>query len=65
MTKHEKLVVSAYTGILMTSWDEFQAYAEHLLGRAIFTHEFGTDRLVEQLKEATRQEFINICSKED
>ena len=65
MTKHEKLVVSAYTGTLMTSWDEFQAYAESLLERSIFSHEFGTDRLAEQLKEAVKQEFINICMRED
>ena len=31
MTKNEKLIVSAYTGVLMVDWNEFLDFAEEKL----------------------------------
>ena len=31
MTKNEKLIVSAYTGVLMVDWNEFLDFAEESL----------------------------------
>lgn len=39
MTKQERLIVSAYTGVLMCDFSEFQIYVEQLLQRPVFTHE--------------------------
>lgn len=33
MTKQEKCIVSAYTGVLMCDFDDLQQYLEKLLGR--------------------------------
>ena len=51
MTLHEKVVLSAYTGILMCSMDEVHKYIEKLLGRPVWTHELASEALWEQIKE--------------
>lgn len=33
MTKHEKIVVSAYTGVLMCDFDDLHKYIQEKLGR--------------------------------
>ena len=40
MTFEEKLIVTAYTKILMVNINDFHEYAEKLLERPIMTHEF-------------------------
>lgn len=65
MTKHEKLVVSAYTGVLMTKFNVFHAYVENVLKRPVFTDEMITDEFEAELKQAVKDEFLNICKKED
>ena len=39
MTKREKCVVSAYTGVLMCDFADLHQYIEQLLGRPVWTHE--------------------------
>lgn len=63
MTKEEKLIVSAYTGILMVNFNEFHKFAEAQLGRPIFSHEFG--RLAPVLSDAVRDKFIKLCEEEN
>jgi hypothetical protein len=65
MTKREKIVVSAYTGILMCEFNELQEYAEPLLNRPVYTHEFSYSHVVEEIKQRSRAEFLEICKKED
>ena len=43
MTKHEAIVVSAYTGFLMCDFGDVHEYIEKKLGRPIWTHEFALD----------------------
>lgn len=64
MTKHEKLVVSAYTGTLMTSFGDFHEYVEKLLGYPVFTHEFASPNLYDKLRELVKEEFLDICKSE-
>ena len=64
MTKQEKLIVSAYTGILMTDWDEFHKFAEELLGRSIYTHEFDKEEVVEEIVDKVRDDFMKLCEDE-
>ena len=45
MTKKEKLIVSAYTGVLMTKFDELHEFVEKKFGRPVWTHEFGDKNL--------------------
>lgn len=64
MTKQEKLIVSAYTGILMTEWDEFHKFAEELLGRPIYTHEFNEEEVVDEIVAKVREDFMRLCEDE-
>ena len=63
MTKYEKFVVSAYTGVYMGRRDEyfeFLNFAAMKLGKTeIYTHEI--PKVKAELKEAVRQEFLIIC----
>lgn len=61
MTKEEKLIVSAYTGVLMVDFDELHHYAEKLLGRPLWTHEFASESLVNEIKEKSTADFMKLC----
>lgn len=60
MTLHEKVVLSAYTGILMCSMDEVHKYIEKFLGRPVWTHELASEALWEQIKEKAKPDFLKI-----
>lgn len=62
MTKEEAAIVSAYTGILIGEFSDMHEYVEKLLGRPVFTHEFGTG-LFEEIKEKSKVDFISITVK--
>lgn len=62
MTKREAAIVSAYTGYLIGEFSDFQAYAEEIMGRPIFTHDL--TRLEYELKEKSKKDFMNIKIEE-
>lgn len=64
MTKYEKIVVSAYTGILMCDFSDMHEYIEKKLGRPVFTHEMANKTLWNEIAEKTKDDFLAIC-KED
>ena len=45
MTKWEKVVISAYTGVLMCDFDDLHKYIEDKLGRPVWTHELSPWRI--------------------
>lgn len=64
MTKNEKLIVSAYTGILMVDWDEFLDFAEEKLGRPILAKETDTEKFAMQLMSVVEDDFMKLCDDE-
>ncbi len=62
MTKHESIVLTAYTGILMCNFSDMQEYADKLLKRATLTHEFGSEKFQDKLKELCKAEFMAIVT---
>lgn len=58
MTKREAAIVSAYTGYLIGEFSDFQVYAEEIIGRPIFTHEFPS--ISDELKEKSKKDFMSI-----
>lgn len=60
MTKYEAAVLTAKTGILIGSMSEFRKYAELLLGRQIYTHELVDEKLMEQIKDRSHNDFVKI-----
>ena len=68
MNKREALVFTAYTGqMFVKDFSEFHAFAEELLGRPIWTHQFANKDIAKLLKKSVEKEFIQICEhvKED
>lgn len=63
MTKEEKLIVSAYTGILMTNFSDFHEFAEKKLNRPVWTHEFASEMVANELKQAVREDFLKLCGE--
>lgn len=61
MTDRERLVVSAYAGVLMCDFAKFQSYVEELRGRPVFTHEMGLPDTYEEIKRKCQSEFMALC----
>ena len=57
MTKQERLIVSAYTGV-------FQIYVEQLLQRPVFTHELAMADVWQEIKEKSKPAFLALCRDE-
>lgn len=62
MTLHEKVVLSAYTGILMCDFSEVHKYIEKLLGRPVWTHELASEALWSEIKEKQSLIFTKSSS---
>jgi len=60
MNKKEAAIVSAYTGILIGSFDEAHKYMQEIMGRSLYTHELAFEGIVEEIKKKSRNDFINI-----
>lgn len=64
MALHEKVVLTAYTGVLMvTAPGELGAvykYIEKLIGRPILTHELASETLWDEIKEKAKPDFLKI-----
>ena len=63
MTQRERLVVSAYTGYLMTDWGLFHKFIEKLLGHPVWTHEFADEKVREKIREKIKPEFLALCGR--
>lgn len=61
MTKEEKIIVSAYTGVLMCDFSDMHQYIEEKLGRPVFTHELASQRICDEIKRAAKSDFMRIC----
>lgn len=63
MTKHECVIVMAYTGVCMLKGDDLQIfydYVEEIMGRRLYTHEIGEQ--ADAIKEAAKDDFYNLCA---
>ena len=63
MTKREKQVVSAYTGVLMCDFSDLHEYIEELIGRPVLTHELADDDILDEIKDKSMEEFLQISEK--
>lgn len=58
LTKEQGAIISAFTGILAGKFSDFAEYAERIIGRPIWTHQY--PGLSAQIKEAARADFMAI-----
>lgn len=63
MTQEEKLIVSAYTGFLMTDMGELQTFIEkEVLERPVFTHELADKAVQKEISERIKPRFLALCN---
>ena len=65
MTKNEKLIVSAYTGVLMVDWNEFLDFAEEKLKRPILAKETNTEEFANERIAIIEDDFIKLCEDDE
>ena len=64
LTCQEAAIIETYTGVVMLVGDKrkfIYDYAEKIMGRPVYTHEFAT--LCEELKEKSNPDFIRLCQR--
>ena len=60
LTREQGAIISAYTGFLAGPFEDLHVYAEKLLRRPIFTHEFANTKISEKLHELSKDDFIAL-----
>ena len=65
MTHREKVIISAYTGVLMCNFGDVHEYIEKILGRPVWTHELADEKVWNEIKEASKSDFIALCEAEE
>ena len=65
MNKKEAVLVSAYTGFLLTKdFADVHEFCEDLLGRPIWTHEFASQEVQKEIKEKCKPMIIAMINGE-
>lgn len=65
MTKQERIIVSAYTGYLMCDFSDMHKYIEEKLGRPVWTHEMAYKEIQNEIRAATKKDFLALCEVEE
>lgn len=60
MTRREAAIITAYTGIVIGEFCYFHEYAEEIMGRPVFTHEFANEKTAAEIKAKSYNHFISI-----
>ena len=65
MKKQEAVLVSAYTGTLLTNdFADVHKFCEELLERPIFTHELADEKVLKQIKEKCKPLILEMIGNE-
>lgn len=65
MTHKEAVLISAYTGYLLTKkFSDVHKFVEELLERPILTHEFASEKLFEEIQQKCKPMIIEMVEKE-
>ena len=66
MTKREAILISAYTGFLLTKdFSDVHKFCEDLLGRPIWTHEFADKTVLNEIKQKCKPLILEMIENED
>ena len=65
MNKSEAILISAYTGYLLTkNFSDVHSFCEKLLNRPIFTHEFAQAKTQKEIQEKCKPLIIDLIKNE-
>lgn len=62
MTKHESIVLSAYTGVLMCDFLDMHKYIEQIMGRSVFDYELGKEDVCDEIRRLTKPDYCKIIN---
>jgi hypothetical protein len=60
MRRREAAIVAAYTGISIGDFSDTHAYIEEKLGRPVWTHEMADPKVWDEIKAASREDFLSL-----
>jgi hypothetical protein len=63
LTKEQAIVLTGFTGTLCCNFSDFHEDVEKRLGNPVLTHEFGSEAMVDKLKELYLVDFIAMCGE--
>lgn len=66
MTKRECAIVEAYTGICMCAGDnrgEAYKYFQEIMGRPVYTNELADKAFQNEIKERSKDDFIELARR--
>lgn len=65
MTKQEAILISAYTGFLLTNDRAgLHKFIQETLGRQVYTHQF-TKELFAELREKLQDQIVSLVEREE
>lgn len=65
MTKKEAVLVSAYTGFLLTKdFSDVCEFCQELLGRPIWTHEYADEKVQKEIQEKCKPLILEMIENE-
>ena len=65
LTKEQSIIISAYTGFTACNFGDLHEAVEKRLGRSVWTHQFCDEDLMEEIRDAFREDFLAICYQGD
>ena len=65
LTKDQAAIIGAFTGFAAGPFSDIHEYAERILGRSIWTHQFASKELKEELRDAARADFVGIAARSE
>lgn len=65
LSRRDAAIIGAFTGVVMGPFEDIQFYADSIMGRPTWTHEFGSKNFWEELKEKARDDFLRLCADKD
>ncbi len=60
MNKREAAIISAYTGVMVGDFGDMHKYIEEILERPVFTHELGSQVIVDLIKKKSKDDLLQI-----
>lgn len=65
MKKREAAIVTAYTDVLIGSFDEAHKYIEEIMQRAVLLHELANNKIIDEIKKRAKDDFCLIVIEDD
>lgn len=65
LTREQAAIIGAFTGYAVGPFSDIHGYAEKVLGRPIWTHQFAEKEVMAELREAARADFVALAYEPD